>query len=80
MKTITYELDFFPNDDRYMLLLSTMKNHKNVRIHEDGRITICLTEDDIEALAKLPKLYEDVNNLNTEKRWMRANQLLKRQE
>jgi hypothetical protein len=68
MKAITFELNFFSNDNRYMLLLSTMKNHKNVRVHEDGRITICLTEDDIETLAKLPEIYRDINNLNIKKK------------
>jgi hypothetical protein len=52
-----------------MLLLSTNKNHKNVRVHEDGRITICLTEDDIKTLAKdLPEIYQDINNLNIKKK------------
>jgi len=72
MKTITYELSFFPCSNRVMLLLSTMKNHPNVREHEDGRITICLTEDDIKALAKIPEIYEVINNLNIKKKYAKV--------
>jgi len=70
MKTITFELNLFSGDNGYMLLLSTNKNHKNVRVHEDGRITICLTEDDIETLkTELPEMYKDINDLNIKKKY-----------
>ena len=63
MRTVHFVLDFFP-DERYMILLSARVNNRNVRLGKDGIITICLTEDDIKTLEKLPRLYKDVDNLN----------------
>jgi hypothetical protein len=62
--TIRFVLDFFP-DGRYMLLLLTRTDYKNVRLHEDGSLTICLTEEDLFSLKELPRLYSDVNDLNS---------------
>jgi len=70
LKTIQFVLDFF-GDERYKLLLETWLKRKNVWLHEDGRITICLTDDDIKFLEKLPRLYRDVDNLNKELLFMR---------
>ena len=65
MRTIRFVIGFFP-DARYNLLLETHANYKNVWLHEDGRITICLYEDDINYLKELPRLYRDINNSNKE--------------
>ena len=65
MRTIRFVIGFFP-DARYNLLLETHVSYKNVWIHEDGRITICLYEDDIDYLKELPRLYRDINNSNKE--------------
>jgi len=62
--TIRFVLDFFP-DGRYMILLLTRTDYKNVRLHEDGSVTICLTEDDFSLLKELPRLYTDINNINS---------------
>ena len=70
MRTIRFVVGFFP-DSRYNLLLETHVNYKNVWIHEDGRITICLYEDDIDYLKELPRLYRDINNSNKEYLFMR---------
>jgi len=61
--TIRFVLDFFP-DGRYMLLLLTRTDYKNVRLHEDGSLTICLTEEDLSSLKELPRLYKDINDIN----------------
>jgi hypothetical protein len=65
LRTIRFVIGFFP-DARYNLLLETHVNYKNVWLHEDGRITICLYEDDIDYLKELPRLYRDINNSNKE--------------
>jgi hypothetical protein len=65
LKTIRFVVGFFP-DARYNLLLETHVNYRNVWLHEDGRITICLYEDDINYLKELPRLYHDINSNNKE--------------
>lgn len=61
--TIRFVLDFFP-DGRYMILLLTRTDYKNVRLHEDGSLTICLTDEDFSLLKELPRLYNDINDIN----------------
>ena len=73
MKTIRFVVDFFP-DGRYMLLLETNRNYRNVRLEPDGRITICFTDDDEKTLKKLPRLYRDFDGLNNEYLFMRDKQ------
>ena len=51
-----------------MLLLSA-KIGNNVRVHDDGTVTICFGEDDIETFKKLPRMYEDIDNLNKERKY-----------
>lgn len=70
MKTIRFVVDFF-TDARYNLLLETHLNYRNVWLHEDGRITICLHKDDIDTLKELPRLYYDIDNSNKEFLFMR---------
>jgi len=55
------------------LLLSTFLNYKNVWLDkETGEITICLTKSDIVTLTKkLPRLFRDLDNLNTELLFLR---------
>jgi len=65
VKTVRFAVDFFP-DARYNLLLLTRLNYRNVWLEKDGTITICLTEDDVETLKELPRLYRDIDNLNKE--------------
>jgi len=70
LKTIRFIIDFF-GDERYKLLLETWSKYPNVWVHEDGRITICVHEDDVKTLGRTPRLYRDVNNLNKEHLFMR---------
>jgi hypothetical protein len=75
MKTIQFVVDFF-SDGRYKLLLLTRLNYRNVWLDENGTITICLTENDIQTLKELPRLYHDINNLNKEYLFMREKERL----
>lgn len=70
MKTIRFVVDFFP-DARYNLLLLTRVDYRNVWLEKDGTLTFCLTENDIETLKELPRLYPDINSLNKEYLFMR---------
>lgn len=76
-KTVRLVVDFFP-DERYNLLLSTFLNYRNVWLDkETGEITICLTKPDIVTLSKkLPRLFRDLDNLNTELLFLREKERL----
>ena len=63
--TIWFGLGVF-SDGRYKLTLETFKHNRNVWFETDGRITICLTEDDVKLLKELPRIYQAINNLNIE--------------
>ncbi len=63
MKTINIVLDFF-SDGRYKILLQTHTSSDNVWIAEDGTLTICFTEDDVKTFNSLPRVYQDIDNLN----------------
>jgi hypothetical protein len=68
MKTININISLFKDGD-YMLLLSTRINGGNVRLHEDGTVTICFTEEDVETFKNLPRIYQDIDNLNRERKY-----------
>jgi hypothetical protein len=63
--TIWFGLGVF-SDGRYKLTLETLKHNRNVWFETHGRITICLTEDDIKLLKELPRIYQGISNLNRE--------------
>jgi len=75
MKTVRFVVDFF-SDGRYMLLLDTNTKYRNVRLHEDGRVTICLTDDDIKRLEKFSRLYRDLDGINKDYLFMREKERL----
>ena len=68
MKTISINISLFKDGD-YMLLLSTRINGTNVRLQEDGTVTICFTEEDIETFKNLPRIYQDIDNLNRDRKY-----------
>jgi hypothetical protein len=68
MKTININLSLFKDGD-YMLLLSAKINGTNVRLHDDGTVTICFTEEDVETFKNLPRMYQDIDNLNRERKY-----------